>query len=366
MESSGAQRFPHWPYNEWLAHCFSVGLSLVCRSSCVWDPSCTPCWKTLMRNSAAPLTGRTLTRTPCTKMTFRPRSKWLFYPPHKLKNRKLFLYSAHDTTLIPCLMALGVFDMAWPPYAADITLELHQHRQTKEASVKVSYMGQVRATAKYPGCSHLFPLDLCVSVCRIDLYQAVAESTAPWRSSSRRCQRTPWAQNSTSHYVKTQRAWRSLKTSKLLQTFDHFRMSRPSCLPFPPSSNPPSPMTRFHSIQTPFLNCIPHYIAHNCQNLAGTFIFCHLMTKIVLHRFICLSKFCVKCLVCSTSVQGRIIKDSFVFLILVCCAFLSSVTTEGWNYALEKVFQGLAIYWDIHLASVPQTTSYHAFVCQCV
>lgn len=53
------------------------------------------------------------------------------------------MYSAHDTTLIPCLMALGIFDMRWPPYAADITLELHQHQQTNEAFVKVSYIGQV-------------------------------------------------------------------------------------------------------------------------------------------------------------------------------------------------------------------------------
>lgn len=60
-----------------------------------------------------------------------------------LSHRKLFLYSAHDTTLIPCLMALGVFDMRWPPYAADITLELHQKKQTNEAFVKVSYVGQV-------------------------------------------------------------------------------------------------------------------------------------------------------------------------------------------------------------------------------
>lgn len=65
-------------------------------------------------------------------------------------NRKLLLYSAHDTTLIPCLMALGVFDMRWPPYAADITLELHQHRQTKEAFVRVSYIGQ---DLLIPGCS---------------------------------------------------------------------------------------------------------------------------------------------------------------------------------------------------------------------
>lgn len=41
-------------------------------------------------------------------------------------------------------MALGIFDMRWPPYAADITLELHQNRQTNKAFVKVSYAGQVR------------------------------------------------------------------------------------------------------------------------------------------------------------------------------------------------------------------------------
>lgn len=41
-------------------------------------------------------------------------------------------------------MALGVFDMRWPPYAADLTLELYQHRQTNQAFVKVSYVGQVR------------------------------------------------------------------------------------------------------------------------------------------------------------------------------------------------------------------------------
>uniref|UniRef100_A0A8C5GH54 Acid phosphatase 6, lysophosphatidic n=1 Tax=Gouania willdenowi TaxID=441366 RepID=A0A8C5GH54_GOUWI len=67
--------------------------------------------------------------------------------------RKLFLYSAHDTTLIPILMAMGIFDMRWPPYAADITLELHQHQQTKEAFVKVSYIGQDQ---QIPGCSGVY------------------------------------------------------------------------------------------------------------------------------------------------------------------------------------------------------------------
>uniref|UniRef100_A0A3Q0SAQ3 Acid phosphatase 6, lysophosphatidic n=1 Tax=Amphilophus citrinellus TaxID=61819 RepID=A0A3Q0SAQ3_AMPCI len=68
-------------------------------------------------------------------------------------SRKMLLYSAHDTTLIPCLLALGIFDMRWPPYAADLTLELHQNRKTNEAFVKVSYVGQDQLI---PGCSAVY------------------------------------------------------------------------------------------------------------------------------------------------------------------------------------------------------------------
>ncbi|XP_008946331.1 PREDICTED: lysophosphatidic acid phosphatase type 6-like [Merops nubicus] len=58
------------------------------------------------------------------------------------KARKLILYACHDTTLIPLLVALGTFDGKWPPYAADVTLELYQHRQSKEWFVRVSYRGE--------------------------------------------------------------------------------------------------------------------------------------------------------------------------------------------------------------------------------
>ncbi|XP_040004374.1 lysophosphatidic acid phosphatase type 6 [Xiphias gladius] len=94
-------------------------------------------------------------------------------------NRKLFLYSAHDTTLIPCLMALGIFDMRWPPYAADITLELHQHRQTNEAFVKVSYIGQDQLI---PGCSGVYcPLQefkqaISAYTLSAELYQSLCNS----------------------------------------------------------------------------------------------------------------------------------------------------------------------------------------------
>ncbi|XP_068602831.1 lysophosphatidic acid phosphatase type 6 [Brachionichthys hirsutus] len=72
-------------------------------------------------------------------------------------DRKLYLYSVHDTTLIPCLMAMGIFHLKWPPFAADITLELHRHRQTSATFVKVSYMGQDELI---PGCSGVYcPLE---------------------------------------------------------------------------------------------------------------------------------------------------------------------------------------------------------------
>ncbi|NXO06894.1 PPA6 phosphatase, partial [Oriolus oriolus] len=58
------------------------------------------------------------------------------------KARKLFLYASHDSTLIPLLLALGTFDHKWPPYAADVILELYQHRRSKEWFVRVSYRGE--------------------------------------------------------------------------------------------------------------------------------------------------------------------------------------------------------------------------------
>lgn len=112
-------------------------------------------------------------------------------------------------------MAFGVFDMRWPPYAADITLELHQHRQTKEAFVKVSYIGQVGGE-NGSSCLYLINclfscnwLQVTCAFCRINLYKVVVQSTAPWRSSNMPSHRTHWVLNSTTHFVTTLRAWPS-------------------------------------------------------------------------------------------------------------------------------------------------------------
>ncbi|NXM85546.1 PPA6 phosphatase, partial [Oenanthe oenanthe] len=58
------------------------------------------------------------------------------------KARKLYLYASHDSTIIPLLLALGTFDHKWPPYSADVTLELYQHQRSKEWFVRVSYRGE--------------------------------------------------------------------------------------------------------------------------------------------------------------------------------------------------------------------------------
>lgn len=46
---------------------------------------------------------------------------------------------------MPILMALGIFDHKWPPFAADLTMELYQHQESKEWFVQLSYHGEVRA-----------------------------------------------------------------------------------------------------------------------------------------------------------------------------------------------------------------------------
>ncbi|XP_035669926.1 lysophosphatidic acid phosphatase type 6-like isoform X2 [Branchiostoma floridae] len=62
---------------------------------------------------------------------------------------KLHLYSGHDTTLIPLLKALGIFDDRWPPYAAHVTLELYQDAK-KNNFVKVLYLEEEK---QVQGCS---------------------------------------------------------------------------------------------------------------------------------------------------------------------------------------------------------------------
>lgn len=57
----------------------------------------------------------------------------------------MYLYATHDVTLLPMLLALGIFDQKWPPFAVDLTMELYQHQESKEWFVQLSYNGKVRS-----------------------------------------------------------------------------------------------------------------------------------------------------------------------------------------------------------------------------
>ncbi|XP_037682126.1 lysophosphatidic acid phosphatase type 6 isoform X2 [Choloepus didactylus] len=76
-------------------------------------------------------------------------------PPGKI--RKLYLYAAHDVTLLPLLLALGIFDHKWPQFSVDLTVELYQHQESKEWFVRLCYHGEEQVPR---GCSEgICPLD---------------------------------------------------------------------------------------------------------------------------------------------------------------------------------------------------------------
>jgi lysosomal acid phosphatase len=52
-------------------------------------------------------------------------------------DRKLFVYSAHDTTVANILMTLGIFDAQTPAYTASILLELHKLHDNYAVSVRL-------------------------------------------------------------------------------------------------------------------------------------------------------------------------------------------------------------------------------------
>lgn len=75
---------------------------------------------------------------------------------------KMFMYSAHDTTVAPILHTLGVFNGLAPPYASLIMLETFKiPSDTTELYLRVSYhneTGQPPYILTLPGCQEMCPL----------------------------------------------------------------------------------------------------------------------------------------------------------------------------------------------------------------
>jgi len=86
--------------------------------------------------------------------------------------RKVFMYSAHDTTLAVFLSAMQVFNGIQPPYSSLVMVELHQAVNSSEYYVQVLYKNVTEVNARafepylltVPGCTPLCPLDLFVNL----------------------------------------------------------------------------------------------------------------------------------------------------------------------------------------------------------
>jgi len=90
-------------------------------------------------------------------------------------DRKMFMYSGHDTTVAPILHTLGVFDIKAPPFASMIIIELFDR---SGLFVRVSYRNSSNeppTILSIPGCDQLCPLKK---------FEDLTESVRPvnWRS----------------------------------------------------------------------------------------------------------------------------------------------------------------------------------------
>ena len=54
----------------------------------------------------------------------------------------MLIYSGHDSTLVPLLCALGLYDDTWPPYASFLTLEFVTHKENGLKYVRATYNDQ--------------------------------------------------------------------------------------------------------------------------------------------------------------------------------------------------------------------------------
>ena len=57
----------------------------------------------------------------------------------------------HDSSLLALLEAVGLFDWKWPPFAADLRLEMYQDK-AGEHWVRILYLGQVSSCCPVVFC----------------------------------------------------------------------------------------------------------------------------------------------------------------------------------------------------------------------
>lgn len=76
------------------------------------------------------------------------------------KNKKMFIYAGHDSTVVNILAALNVWKEQIPGYAIMALMELYKHRRTDEYSVRIyqKNVGESPISLTIPGCSEYCPV----------------------------------------------------------------------------------------------------------------------------------------------------------------------------------------------------------------
>jgi hypothetical protein len=85
------------------------------------------------------------------------------------KPEKLFLFSAHDTTVMPLQLLLGVLDDTWSPYSAALTFEILQDvQEPAQFYVRTLYNN---SPLTVPACGS--------SLCQLQQFQALLQRHIP-------------------------------------------------------------------------------------------------------------------------------------------------------------------------------------------
>ncbi len=107
--------------------------------------------------------------------TFRQVESGALEPPE----RRMYMYSGHDTTLSSFLNALGLFDPPIPPpYASLIAVELRRRRQDGGFFVEISYRND---SSRSP---YLLSLPECAASCPLSRFDELTRPLRPedWRA----------------------------------------------------------------------------------------------------------------------------------------------------------------------------------------
>ena len=79
-------------------------------------------------------------------------------PTRTIDEPKLLIYSGHDTTLLPVMCALNIYDGNWPPYASYVTLEFVKSKINNKKYVRAIFNDQ---EMKIFNQEHIYcPIDL--------------------------------------------------------------------------------------------------------------------------------------------------------------------------------------------------------------